>query len=93
MAVTRENQLIIDNEIQVHGDIVQGNFIDSCILYYNITLKGFLALKWITMYCPNAEYMNEDEYVVVNTMLMINVIQNQVLNTNNHAKVLYVLSK
>lgn len=55
----------LDNENRLHGDMVQGNFIDA---YQNMTYKHVMALKWFTYYCPEAKYiLKTDDDVFINT--------------------------
>ena len=57
-------QLDISEEHRQHGDIVQGDFVDS---YRNLTLKAMLALKWATMHCKNAAFfLKADDDIVFN---------------------------
>lgn len=56
-------QTQIEDENFIHGDIVQGYFMDS---YRNLTNKGVMGLKWITENCRNAEFalkMDDDVFV------------------------------
>ena len=39
----------IQNEAEAHGDVIQGDFLDT---YHNLTLKGVMGLRWLTEYCP-----------------------------------------
>ena len=85
-----ELQNIINKELQFFGDIVQGDFIDS---YHNLTLKGLLALKWITKYCTNAEFViKADDDVVPNMFEIYRVIENQIVSSQDHEHVLCVLN-
>ncbi|KAK3093133.1 hypothetical protein FSP39_011523 [Pinctada imbricata] len=45
-------QQALVNESKKHGDIIQGDFIDS---YRNLTNKGVMGYRWITENCRNAE--------------------------------------
>ncbi|KAK6167474.1 hypothetical protein SNE40_021494 [Patella caerulea] len=44
----------INREFNKHGDIVQGDFIDS---YHNLTIKGVMGLHWVSTYCPHVKYV------------------------------------
>ena len=44
----------IRNESLLHGDIVQGNFLDS---YKNLTYKTVLGHMWVSSFCPQAEFV------------------------------------
>ena len=46
-----QKKLIEENEY--HGDILQGNFIDS---YYNLTIKTQMGLHWLENQCRNFQY-------------------------------------
>ena len=65
---TKQNDLL-KLESDVYNDIVQEDFIDS---YKNLTYKGIMALKWITEYCSNAQYiLKADDDMIVNTFSLI----------------------
>jgi hypothetical protein len=60
----------IEYENEIYQDIVQEDFIDS---YKNLTYKGIMALKWISIYCSNTKYiLKVDDDIVVNTFTLIN---------------------
>ena len=60
--------LVYENEI--YQDIVQEDFIDS---YKNLTYKGIMALKWISIYCSKTKYiLKVDDDIVANTFTLIN---------------------
>lgn len=44
----------IDDEAEVHGDIVQADIVDSA---RNMTLLSALILKWVISYCPNVSFV------------------------------------
>ena len=44
---TYTNKLLSDEEKQ-HGDLIQGNFIDS---YYNLTKKTLMGMQWVSYFC------------------------------------------
>ncbi|CAG0922818.1 unnamed protein product [Notodromas monacha] len=48
------NQTSIDDEIELHGDIVQGDFQEA---YKNLTLKHLMGLHWAATNCPGASYV------------------------------------
>ncbi|KAK3108429.1 hypothetical protein FSP39_007820 [Pinctada imbricata] len=57
-------ETLIQEENDIHNDIVQGDFVDS---YYNLTTKTMLGLKWFRTRCPNAKYiLKTDDDVYVN---------------------------
>ena len=45
---------LIQNESDLNGDIIQGNFTDT---YRNLTYKLLTAFKWISKYCTNAKFI------------------------------------
>ncbi|CAN7982414.1 unnamed protein product [Ixodes hexagonus] len=54
----------IKAESQVHGDIIQGDFVDS---YNNLTLKSVMMLQWTQSFCPSVDHvMKTDDDVYVN---------------------------
>jgi hypothetical protein len=62
-------QDLVDQEDQIHNDIVQADFIDS---YYNNTIKSMVGLKWLTSTCPDAEFaffVDDDYYVSTKNLL------------------------
>lgn len=62
------NRKIIESEIQKYDDIVQGHFNDD---YHNLTLKGILALKWVSTYCKQAQFVikaDDDAFVNIFTL-------------------------
>ncbi|CAK9294341.1 unnamed protein product [Gordionus sp. m RMFG-2023] len=60
-----ENQSIqeqLTNESKIYGDIVQASFLDA---YVNMSYKMSMGFKWISYYCPHAEFilkMDDDIY-------------------------------
>lgn len=44
----------LQEEFSTHGDIIQGNFIDS---YTNITLKVFTALQYVHLHCQHVAHI------------------------------------
>lgn len=60
----------IEYENTIYHDIVQEDFIDS---YKNLTYKGIMALKWISIYCQQTKYiLKVDDDIVVNTFTLVN---------------------
>lgn len=47
-------QSAILEESERHGDIVQGNFLDS---YHNLTYKTLMGFKWAHMWCRQAQFI------------------------------------
>lgn len=50
---SEKEQRIVDEEHQLFGDIVQGDFIED---YKNLTLKAIMGLKWVSLYCKQAAW-------------------------------------
>lgn len=60
----------IEYENELYQDIVQEDFIDA---YKNLTYKGIMALKWISIYCSQIKYvLKVDDDIVVNTFTLLN---------------------
>jgi hypothetical protein len=58
------SEKIIKNESRTYGDIVYADFNES---YRNLTRKMLIALKWISVYCSDVDFvMKADEDVFVN---------------------------
>lgn len=69
--VTEQEAIALESDL--HGDIVQENFVDS---YRNLTYKGIMALKWTSRYCPNAKYvLKSDDDIFVNIFNVVNHLQ------------------
>jgi beta-1,3-galactosyltransferase 1 len=61
----------LELEFERFQDLLQGDFIDS---YYNLSLKGTMAYKWVTERCGNAKVIIKvDDDVVVN---MVEILAN-----------------
>lgn len=44
----------LEQEAKIYKDIVQADFREG---YYNLTYNTITALRWVTIYCPSAEYI------------------------------------
>ena len=63
----------IDEEQRAHGDLLQGDFIDS---YRNLTFKTIMAYAWFRKHCPQAPYvMKTDDDMFVNTPHVVKFAQ------------------
>jgi beta-1,3-galactosyltransferase 1 len=80
----------IEYENEIYQDIVQEDFIDS---YKNLTYKGIMALKWISIYCSKIKYiLKVDDDIVVNTFTLINHLKFlDKNNLNKHSTILCLL--
>ncbi|KAJ8319510.1 hypothetical protein KUTeg_004601 [Tegillarca granosa] len=66
---------LINQESTTYGDLTEGNFTDS---YYNLTLKVLLGLKWVTLFCNNANFLvKADEDTFVNLPKLIEILNKQ----------------
>jgi hypothetical protein len=62
-------QLLINNEYLVYGDIVQGDFVDSL---KSVTLNSQVMLRWVYENCRHARYViKADDDMFVNIFLMV----------------------
>lgn len=54
---------------RLHGDIVQGDFVDS---YFNNTLKTVMGLRWVTEHCSHARFImfSDDDMFVSPTNVL-----------------------
>lgn len=65
-------QKMLDAENKVHGDFVQGNFIDA---YRNMTYKHVMAFKYAIYHCAQAKYvLKTDDDVFVNMPVMMDFL-------------------
>ena len=72
----------IDREFKVHSDLLQGNFIDS---YYNITLKGIMAYKWLYERCSNVKIiLKVDDDVIINMFTFLKYFAPKFLKKEKH---------
>ncbi|GAB6025848.1 hypothetical protein CHUAL_011828 [Chamberlinius hualienensis] len=66
------DQQLLENESKQHGDIVQGNFIDS---YHNVTLRDLMALRWAWQRCSQSTFIIRfDDDIAVDVAKVINVL-------------------
>lgn len=62
----------IEQESAKYSDIIQQDFVDS---YKNLTLKSIMLLKWVSVYCPNVQYvLKTDDDMYVNVPNLINAL-------------------
>ena len=73
-------QRAINLESKLHGDIVQGTFIDT---YHNLTNKAVLGLTWVTENCRQAKFvLKVDDDVVVNTPRLLKLLETKYAHVN-----------
>jgi len=64
----------VERESIQHGDIVQGDFIDT---YYNNTIKTMMGLRWAAEMCPTSRfYMFVDDDYYVSTRNLLRFVRN-----------------
>ncbi|XP_071952827.1 beta-1,3-galactosyltransferase 5-like [Antedon mediterranea] len=73
-------QILLDNEMQRHNDMLQGNFIDS---YRNLTLKVQNGFSWAAKFCQPQYLLKTDDDCFVNVKLMSNFLLNHNTITSN----------
>ncbi|NXU93299.1 B3GT2 galactosyltransferase, partial [Xiphorhynchus elegans] len=60
---------LLREEDELHGDILQQDFLDT---YNNLTLKTLMGLEWVSRFCPNATYvMKADHDVFLNLEFLV----------------------
>eukprot|EP00057_Strongylocentrotus_purpuratus_P006705 XP_011661179.1 PREDICTED: beta-1,3-galactosyltransferase 1-like [Strongylocentrotus purpuratus] len=66
-------QAQLQSEADIHGDILQEDFIDS---YYNLTIKLIMAAKWASTFCNNSNYvMSIDDDVTVDIVNLVSDLE------------------
>nr|XP_054755654.1 beta-1,3-galactosyltransferase 5-like [Lytechinus pictus] len=66
-------QVDLQNEADIHGDILQEDFIDT---YYNLTIKLIMGFKWASMSCSNTYYvMSTDDDCIVDVVNLVNDLE------------------
>ncbi|XP_014427841.3 beta-1,3-galactosyltransferase 9 [Pelodiscus sinensis] len=82
--VSEAMQLDISEESQNHGDIIEGNFLDSS---ENQTLKIVMSMEWTLAFCSNAKFLlKTDEEIFVN----IASLADYLLNLKTHLEDIYI---
>eukprot|EP00057_Strongylocentrotus_purpuratus_P000618 XP_001179708.2 PREDICTED: beta-1,3-galactosyltransferase 1-like isoform X2 [Strongylocentrotus purpuratus] len=59
-----EYQRIVEEESASYHDIIMSDFQDS---YKNLTLKTIMGMKWVSQFCPHANYVmkTDDDMIVI----------------------------
>lgn len=52
---------VLREEDELHGDLIQQDFLDT---YNNLTLKTLMGLEWVSRFCPNASYVVKADHDV-----------------------------
>ena len=65
-------------EAKQHGDLVQGDFMDT---YNNLTLKGLAGLRWIDAHCKGVKFViKTDDDTFVNIFRVVKVVLPQLVD-------------
>ena len=69
VGLSSRGQEALEEESQLHADIIQMNFVDN---YQNLTIKTMMMMKWLAAFCPSASYaMKVDADIFVNVYYLI----------------------
>ena len=75
IAPNAEHEEVLDKEHEKYKDIVQGDFLDD---YHNLTLKGIMGLKWVSEFCPTANFaIKADDDAFIDIFHLIDLIEYQ----------------
>ena len=75
VAPNAEHEEVLDKEHEKYKDIVQGDFLDD---YHNLTLKGIMGLKWVSEFCPTANFaIKADDDAFIDIFNLIDLIEYQ----------------
>lgn len=78
--------ILLEKENKIHGDIVQEDFTD---VYRNLTLKSLMGLRWVARYCTSARYMlKTDDDVFVHLPRLIRFVK-KLKDNQSAAKYIY----
>ncbi|XP_041466438.1 beta-1,3-galactosyltransferase 5-like [Lytechinus variegatus] len=70
---TSSAQVDLQKEADLHGDILQEDFIDT---YYNLTIKLIMGFKWASTSCSNAYFvMSTDDDCIVDVVNLVNDLE------------------
>lgn len=62
-------------------DVIQGNFIDA---YNNLTLKSLLAMKWVSEFCPSAQFVLKcDDDTFINIPYLVSYLSEDLANEDH----------
>ncbi|KAF5285514.1 hypothetical protein FQR65_LT13211 [Abscondita terminalis] len=71
---TQEEQLQIEEENEIHKDIIQGSFLDT---YRNLSYKHAMTLKYVTYHCSHTQYvLKVDDDIFVNMPTLLDFLKN-----------------
>uniref|UniRef100_A0A182MAN7 Hexosyltransferase n=1 Tax=Anopheles culicifacies TaxID=139723 RepID=A0A182MAN7_9DIPT len=83
-------QVSIEAEQRLHGDLIQGNFVEA---YRNLTYKHLMSLQWASQHCRGAKYLLKmDDDIVFDPFYIQNYLSdlNQGDEQQNHLLAGYV---
>ena len=70
-----DNKIVNQNirsEGKLHGDILQGNFVDT---YHNLSYKGVMTIKWTARYCKHIKFLLKvDIDIFVNVFAVVRLL-------------------
>ncbi|XP_008066641.1 beta-1,3-galactosyltransferase 5 [Carlito syrichta] len=69
---SQDEMRAVAQEGQLHGDIIQKDFVD---VYYNLTLKTMMGIEWVHHFCPQAAFvMKTDSDMFVNVYYLTELL-------------------
>ncbi|XP_063970334.1 beta-1,3-galactosyltransferase 5-like [Lytechinus pictus] len=72
-------QVDLQKEADLHGDILQEDFIDT---YYNLTIKTIMGFQWASMSCSNTYFvMSTDDDCIVDVVNLANDLESNTSST------------
>ena len=76
-------QRSLEMESRRHGDLVQGDFLDT---YHNLSYKAIMGNLWVAEFCSQAQFVvktDDDMYV---DLYEVQTLTRRHLNTSHYAK-------
>ncbi|XP_075132176.1 beta-1,3-galactosyltransferase 2-like [Leptodactylus fuscus] len=75
-------QLLLEEESEAFGDIIQQDFMDT---YYNLTLKTLMGMEWVAKFCSSASYvMKADVDIFLNVDYLVHELLHPDLPVRNN---------
>ena len=75
-------QRSLENESRRHGDLVQGDFVDS---YHNLSYKGIMGNLWVAEFCEQADFVVKTDDDLYYDLFEVDFII--IINLNNHLNI------
>ena len=70
-----DNKIVNQNirsEGKLHGDILQGNFVDT---YHNLSYKAVMTIRWTARYCQQIKFLLKvDNDIFVNVFAVVRLL-------------------